>query len=234
MNIHDIREEFHRLISPREGLCGVAPYETVRSRLMPAQQKNLLAVGTGKSMVIIGVFHSPSIIEKINIRSQGKLDKKAWNVYAQEYHSLNALLNKTVLSLAEFTGGYPIPATREDTTQKIDRVEDFYDLCISHRVGAELAGLGWRGKNELIVTQHMGCAIRFASVICPDELPPGQKMENLCGDCIACLQVCPYLRKKDKLKNYREQCRRFIVALGLEGDVCGKCVKACYNHWIHQ
>jgi epoxyqueuosine reductase QueG len=234
MNIHEIKKRFQHLISPREGLLGVAAYETVLNSLMPAQQRNLMAAGTGESVMVIGVFHTPSVIEKINTRSHGKLDRDAWNVYAREYHTLNALLNKTVLSLAEFVKGDPIPATRENTAQKIDRVEDFYDLCISHRVGAELAGLGWRGKNELIVTREQGCAVRFASVICPDELPPGQRMENQCGDCTACLKVCPYLRKKDVLKNYREQCRRFIVALDLEGDVCGKCVKACYEHWAHQ
>jgi epoxyqueuosine reductase QueG len=231
MDKEDIRETFFRLISPYEGVCGVAPYEAVLHGLMPVQQNNFREIGVGKSVIVVGVFHTPSVIGKINIRSHGKLDRDAWNVYAREYHALNRVLNKTVCSLAECVDGVPIPATREDTAQKINRVEDFYNLCISHRVAAELAGLGWRGKNELIVTEKQGCAIRFASIICPYPLPPDDTMENRCGDCTACLRVCPYLRKKDKLKNYREQCRRFIVTLNLEGDVCGKCVKACYEHW---
>ncbi|MBU7044255.1 MAG: hypothetical protein HXS47_11740 [Theionarchaea archaeon] len=234
MNKQDVEKKFYELISPREGICGVASYDEVLHGLLPVQQKNLLAAGVGKSVMVVGVFHSPWVIEKINIRTHGKIDRTAWNIYAREYHTLNALLNETVNVLAEYTGGYPIPATRENTTQHINRVEDFYNLCISHRVAAELAGLGWRGKNELIVTEKQGCAVRFASVICPDEFLPDEKMENRCGECTACIRVCPYLRKKTKLKNYREQCRRFIISLGLEGDVCGKCVKACYEHWISQ
>jgi epoxyqueuosine reductase QueG len=232
MHKEDIQETFFRLISPHEGVCGVASYKSVLHGLMPVQQHNFKNMGVGKSVIAVGIFHNPSAIEKINIKNYGKLDRDAWNIYAREYHALNNLLNKTIYSLAEYVGGVPIPATQENTAQKINKVEDFYNLCISHRVVAEQAGLGWRGKNELIVTEKQGCAIRFASIICPHPLPPDDTIENRCGDCTACLRVCPYLRKKEKLRNYREQCRRFIVALNLEGDVCGKCVKACYEHWV--
>jgi hypothetical protein len=43
-----------------------------------------------------------------------------------------------------------------------------------------------------------------------------------------------FLANKDRLENYREQCRRYIVSLGLEHEVCGKCIKACYRGSVHR
>jgi epoxyqueuosine reductase len=103
-------------------------------------------------------------------------------------------------------------------------------MTVSHRVVAENAGLGWRGKNELIVNEKFSCALRFASVVTSLPLSHGEKIKASCGECKACLEACAYLGNKEKLENYREDCRRYIVKLGLEREVCGKCIKACYRH----
>ena len=222
---------FEELKNSHEGLLSVASYSEVVHHLMPPQQKTLHELGTGQSLIVIAVFHSPEALKSINVKKNGKTDYKAWNIYAREYHSLNSLLSRAARALAEYVNGTPILPTLEGIASRINRVEDYYRLTVSQRVGAELSGIGWRGKNELIVTKERGCALRLASIICPVALPPGRKMDNLCGSCTACMKVCSFLRKKNVLKNYREQCRRFIVTLGLEADVCGKCVKACYEHW---
>lgn len=226
-----ITDLFEETVKGKEGIIGVASFQDVYDNLMPVQQKKLTELGTGKSLIVFGVFHSHDAIQSINTRKNGKTNYEAWNTYAHEYHELNTLLNTAAHAIADYVSGTPIPATLEGVASRINQVEDYYALTVSQRVGAELAGLGWRGTNELIVTTQKGCALRIASVICPGSLPPGRKMRNHCGNCTECLKVCPFLRKKQILKNYREQCRRFIVTLGLDADVCGKCVKACYNHW---
>ncbi len=230
MNTEEIEDIFKDVVKDK-GILGAASYEDVFHHLMPVQRKNLSEQGVGKSLIVFGIFHSHKAIQSINVRKNGKTDYEAWNIYAREYHELNKILNRTADVIAEYVKGVPLFATPKRRSSNIFRVEDYYALTISQRVGAELSGLGWRGKNELIITKERGCAVRFASVICPDNLPHGQKMDNFCSTCTACLKVCPFLRKKNVLKNYREQCRRFIATLRLDGDVCGKCVKACYNHW---
>lgn len=231
MNLQELKALFKDTIKNREGTLGAASYQEVYRQLMPVQQENLQKYGVGKSIIVLGLFHSDKAVKSINTRKNGKLDKEAWNIYAGEYHELNRILNHAARILAEYVKGVPIPATLEGLATRINRVEDYYAATVSQRVSAECAGLGWRGKCELIVTEKKGCALRFASVICPQELPPGRKVDNQCGECMACLKVCPFLRKKHTLRNYREQCRRFIVTLRLDADVCGKCVKACYEHW---
>lgn len=232
MNIEEIRNTFSELKKGKEGILGVASYQEVYDHLMPVQKKRLKEFGTGESVIVLGIFHSYEAMESINTRRNGKTDYEAWNVYAREYHELNRILNTAAYFIAELVDGTPIPATLEGKASRIDRVEDYYSLTVSQRVAAELSGLGWRGKNELIVTRERGCAVRFASVVCPIPLPSGRRMENYCNGCEECLKICSILRKKDVLRNYREQCRRFIVRLGLEGDVCGKCVKACHQYWV--
>lgn len=233
MNREEINTLFSEFIKGRTGVFGVASYRDVYAHLMPVQQKKLGELGYGKSIIVLGVFHSPEAVKSINVRKNGKTDYTAWNIYAREYHDLNNVLNSAARALADYVRGIPIPATLEGVASTIKRVEDYYAVTVSQRVGAERSGLGWRGKNELIVTTK-GCGLRLASVICPESLPVGIQKRTCCGTCTDCLKVCSFLRKKHILKNYREQCRRFIVSLNLEGDVCGKCVKACYNHWIKE
>jgi epoxyqueuosine reductase QueG len=93
--------------------------------------------------------------------------------------------------------------------------------------------VGWRGKNELVVNPVFSCAMRLASVVTETTLERTPTIGKGCGDCRACLDACPILSSKDRLENYRELCRRYIVSLGLDSDVCGKCIKACYRNSIY-
>jgi epoxyqueuosine reductase len=105
-------------------------------------------------------------------------------------------------------------------------------MVISHRVVAENAGIGWRGKNQLIVNERYSCAIRLASVILSLPLVHDSKMDSRCGSCMACEDICSFIRNREVLPDYRENCRRYILFLrsrGITRDVCGKCIKACYR-----
>ena len=222
-----------------DGIVGVAKFKKVYDVLMPVQRskledicgyrfQNLMRNG---SIICMGIAYPEHVIDCIDVRmDNGTADKDAWNTYAREYHRLNRFLNAISEGIADLFGGLPIPATVEGIVVK--NVEEYYGMTVSHRVVAESAGLGWRGKNELIVNETFSCALRFASVITNLPLIHGRKVKASCGECEACLEACSFLKNKDKLENYREGCRRYIIQLGLEGEVCGKCIKACYHHSI--
>jgi epoxyqueuosine reductase len=220
-----------------DGVVGATTFEEVHAGLNPVQKsrlKNLCGqnfhhLQKDGSIICIGIAYPERVIDCINIRSNdGTINRDSWNVYAREYHRLNVFLSDISKSLADLFDGICIPATVERIA--VANVEEYYEKTVSHRVIAENAGLGWRGKNELIVNSRLSCALRFASVIVDLPLIHGKKAQSTCGECRACLETCSFLRDKNRLENYRENCRKYIAQLGLEGEVCGKCIKACYRH----
>ncbi|MFQ6126305.1 MAG: hypothetical protein ACE5R6_17105 [Candidatus Heimdallarchaeota archaeon] len=241
-NTKRVRHFFHEHLKNiyYEGVFGVANFNSVYQDLLPIQQvklKELCQFQFQKliqqgSIISVGIAYPESVIDCINVKRNGMLDKTRWNVYAREYQKLNRLLNDISRKIANHFGGIPVPATLEGFANEVNHVEEYYGHTISHRVGAEHAGLGWRGKNELIVHEQYSCALRFASIITTLPLLQGIKRESLCENCRACLEICSILKKKARLKNYRENCRKYIIALGLEDEVCGKCIWACYRQSI--
>jgi len=57
---------------------------------------------------------------------------------------------------------------------------------------AEKAGLGWIGKNTLVINQDAGSWFFLGELVTNIPLPMSNKtVENKCGQCDACLKVCP-------------------------------------------
>ena len=83
--------------------------------------------------------------------------------YYELYHSLNGKLNEIVMAGEEFlkSKGY------EAYAQTTDRVEVDQDNIskLPHKTVAARAGLGWIGKNCLLVTPEYGPAIRISSLL---------------------------------------------------------------------
>jgi epoxyqueuosine reductase QueG len=223
-----------------DGIIGAASFKKVYHGLSPVQKNRLKDLCHERfeyllkngSIICIGIAYPEHAIDCIDVMSSdGTVDKDAWNTYAKEYRRLNGFLNNISKDLADLFDGIFVPATVEGIA--VESVEDYFEKTVSHRVVAEEAGLGWRGKNELIVNDRYSCALRFASVIADKPLIHGRKVRLACRGCEACLNACPILRNKDRLENYRQSCRKYIIKLGLEANVCGKCIKACYRSSIH-
>jgi len=211
------------------GTCGIAGFSEVYNDLMPVQRIEMekicgddIDVFLRKgSFVSIAIFHTENAIKSIYNIKNDKIDYERWNIYAEEYNTLNNVLNENCTKLASVLDGVALKAT-SGLGKKARSVEEYYPIAkISHRVVAEHAGIGARGKSELIVTKQNGSAVRFASFITPENLDRDEKVGDLCSDCIACLDSCGILKRKEELQDYRQQCMRKINALNLRYDVCG-------------
>ncbi|MFX1339499.1 MAG: hypothetical protein ACFFDK_12875 [Promethearchaeota archaeon] len=225
-----------------KGTFGVAKFSSVYNDLMPVQQDNvknklkerfLDFMNTG-SIISIGIFYAPDIIDCINVNRNDIIDLNRWNLYSDEYQHINDMLKVISKNIADEFNGIAYTPTTGTPSEQIKNVKDYYYKTISHRLVAEYAGVGWRGKSELIITEEKGPTIRFTSILINIPMIQGLKLESKCGECTACLEVCPILKNKEFLEDYRENCRKFLINLGLKHEVCGKCIKACFRESIYK
>ncbi len=219
------------------GIIGVTSYKQVYESLMDVQKNRMKEIVGDQlsrlldngSIISFAYVYPDGIIDNIAVLKDGVFDKEAWNIYADWYTYLNNSLDKTSKRIAEEFKGTPITATTTGMASKISHVSEYFSTVVSHRVHAENAGIGWRGKNSLIINPRYSCMIRLSGVITMTPLIKTSKQTEDCGDCTGCEEACTYLKNRAKLDDYREQCRVYLDNLGLNEEVCGKCIKACVH-----
>lgn len=151
-------------------------------------------------------------------------------VYFHHYRQINSVLDQAALKIAhEITASghlaMPIAASQlVDWDKQIGHV--------SHKALAERAGMGWRGRNNLLVTERFGAQVRLASILTDLPLEAGQALKRDCGTCRRCISVCPGNAIKENAADFDGvacygQIRQFVKTLRLGQNICGLCVRAC-------
>jgi epoxyqueuosine reductase len=156
--------------------------------------------------------------------------------YTALYNSVNSRLDHVGLLLAKKIQergyqAYAVPASQTVDSDKLIGV-------FSHKLAANLAGVGWIGKSCLLITPSYGPRVRFATILTDAPLKAGSSIGERCDDCRKCIDICPTkaftaasfnpsepreVRFKAHLcRNYREK-REEELGEGL----CGLCVYIC-------
>ena len=78
---------------------------------------------------------------------------------------------------------------------------------------AQRSGLGWRGKHTLALSREAGSMFFLGEIFLNFELPPTAPTSAHCGQCQACLDVCP---TQAIVAPYRLDARRCIAYLTIE------------------
>lgn len=78
--------------------------------------------------------------------------------------------------------------------QKIGNINArlFVDSAPVHeRAWAKLSGIGWIGKNSLLLNKHLGSFFFLAEIISDLELNNDYPVTDHCSTCTACINACP-------------------------------------------
>ena len=62
---------------------------------------------------------------------------------------------------------------------------------VMERVWAEKSGIGWVGKNSLLLTKGVGSYFFLAEIFVDIELEYDHSVKNYCGTCTKCMDACP-------------------------------------------
>jgi epoxyqueuosine reductase len=62
---------------------------------------------------------------------------------------------------------------------------------ILERDHAAQAGIGWHGKNTMLIDERLGTWFFLAEILTTLEMPPDEPVPDRCGTCERCINACP-------------------------------------------
>lgn len=130
-----------------------------------------------RSAIMLGVNYGP---DHDPLEALAAKDRGVISVYAQgdDYHEL---IKGRLKQLASFV------ASRFGGELKV-----FVDTApLMEKPLAERAGLGWQGKHTNLVSREFGSWLFLGSILTELELEPDGASGGSCGQCRACLDICP-------------------------------------------
>lgn len=133
-----------------------------------------LLVPGAKSVVSLGYNYFPK--KDLALSADLKIAKYA---YGEDYHfvireKLSVFIDRLRQHIGEING------------------RAFVDSApVMERAWAAKSGVGWIGKNSLLLNRSMGSFFFVAELILDLELESDGPIEDYCGSCTACIDACP-------------------------------------------
>jgi len=206
---------------------GIADFDKNREELVDSYGEDICkypyAIAIGHKML-------EEIIEKI---PRTYTDDELAQEYLDEYynsHQRVAAIAKEILSCIEDEGYCGVILDVSGMSDELELKKAF-----SNKASANLAGIGWLGKNNLLTTLEYGPRLTWATILTDAPLKEyaGTPMQSQCGNCKICVKACPgnaIVDLPDPSKSYNpEKCGEFIFKRQDEGHplACGMCLFIC-------
>jgi len=199
-------------------LFGVADINKIKNDFKISQK---LLVKFDKA-ICLGVRLSASILEEI--------EGAPTRLYFHHYRTANALIDQLSLKASNYIQkkgfrALPIPAS-------IILDWEGQKAHLSHKEIGTLAGVGWIGRNNLLVNKELGAQFRLATILTDMPLKTDKPLKESCGQCRVCISVCPAGAIKEKPEDFDhikcfEKLKEFQKQRLVDQYICGVCVHAC-------
>ncbi len=200
-------------------------YRNFAKRTDPAQ-----LVPGAKSVICVGLNYKPPPVEDAPDDIPGDYGKIANYALYEDYHPF---IKKRLRALARFM------------TDSVGPTDCRFKICVdsaplAERALAQRAGLGFIGKNHILINPHLGLQIFLGEIITDIELDHDSPMTNHCPDCNKCIRACPTgaldsagTFDANKCISYLTIEHKADIADELAGKIgnrlfgCSECVLAC-------
>ena len=130
----------------------------------------------GKAKSVIALVQSYYTPKKQNVEAHYKIAKYA---YGNDYHAvMKAKANLLVEALHKKVKNAEFHVFVDSNT-------------ILEKAWAARCGLGWIGKNTLLINKELGSYMFICIILTDLELNYDELQEDHCGNCFACMNACP-------------------------------------------
>ena len=146
----------------------------------------------------------------------------AWYAYGEDYHTV---MKEKLFQLLAFV---------KEVLPQVKECRAFCDTApLLERYWAWRGGLGWIGKNTLLIIPRAGSTFFLGELVIDQPLTYDEPMKSRCGNCTRCLDACP---TKALVEPYRLDARRCLSYLTIEnrGEIpteaaacMGNCIYGC-------
>ncbi|MCX7661172.1 MAG: hypothetical protein N2Z79_00635, partial [Candidatus Omnitrophica bacterium] len=156
-------------------LFGVADISSLREEIYI--DKKVLA--RMNKAISLGFALSKAILEEIEMFPT--------RLYFHHYRNVNNFLDQVGLKVTKYIQDRGFLAVSIPASQIIDWEKQKGHL--SHKKIGYLAGLGWLGRNNLLVNSKFGSQFRLVSILTDYPLKRDIPLNLDCGDCFDCIEA---------------------------------------------
>ncbi|MBX2965261.1 MAG: tRNA epoxyqueuosine(34) reductase QueG [Cyclobacteriaceae bacterium] len=164
-----------------------------------------------------------------------------YNYYPDKDLSSEALAKEEKLKIAKYAYGEDYHFVIKDKlkeffqhiTDEIGNVNGrvFVDSApVMERTWAQKSGLGWIGKNSLLLNRSMGSFFFLAEIILDLELEYDGPVKDYCGTCTACMDACPTDAIAEPYVVDGSKCISYFT-IELKEEIPTE-VKGKFNNWV--
>jgi epoxyqueuosine reductase len=161
----------------KSGFAGQMTYmhRNLKKRLNPAK-----LMENARSVIVVGLNYTPPELKPKPPESTGPTGKIAIYAQYEDYHSfIKERLRKLLDYIKSLAGAGLKSKMCVDSTP------------LAERALAVRAGLGFIGKNHMLINPELGCRIFLGEIVTDLELPADEPIAGDCGGCCKCLDACP-------------------------------------------